>query len=71
MPGRPAPVVHRDWWSTEELGVKAYSQLIDEAIAMATTQWGVEFRFLIGERDAVRYPPPHYTGPKDKSKVTA
>jgi len=70
MPGDAEPRTVRIWWTTEELGVKRYSQFIDEVIAMATTEWNVEFRFLIGERDAVRYPPPHYTGPK-ATKETA
>lgn len=55
VPGRAEPITVRNWWSTEELGVKAYSDFIDEAIAMAATQWGVKFRFLIGEREATRY----------------
>lgn len=43
--------------STEDLGVKAYSEYIDKVIAEAATTWGVEFRFQIDEREAVRWKP--------------
>lgn len=43
--------------STESLGVKAYSHYIDQVIADAATNWGVAFRFIAEERDAVRYQP--------------
>lgn len=44
--------------STEDLGLKAYSQYIDQVIANAVTEWGVEFRFLVGEREAATYTAP-------------
>lgn len=43
--------------STEDLGIKAYSEYIDLVIAEAATTWGVEFRFILDEREAVRYKP--------------
>ena len=64
--GKTEPEPVRIWWSLRDMGVKRMSKFIDEVIAMAMTEWRVEFRFLVGERDAVRYPPPHYTGPKAK-----
>jgi hypothetical protein len=57
LPGYKRAVPRRQPWSTEELGVKAYSAFIDECIAIAATDFAVEFRFLVGERDAVRYQP--------------
>lgn len=57
LPGQ-GPRMLRKWWSTEELGVKRYSDFIDESIAIAATEWGVAFRFLADERDAVRYTAP-------------
>lgn len=41
--------------STEELGVKAYSEFIDKVVADAATEWGVEFHFDVDQREAVRY----------------
>ena len=66
LPGDKEPRSIRNWWSTEELGVKAYSEFIDEVLAIATTQWRVEFRFLIGQREAVHYPPRPFGGVKAK-----
>lgn len=45
--------------SLKNMGVKRCSVWIDECIAHAATEWGVEFRFLIDEREAVRYRPAH------------
>lgn len=55
IPGEDEPRLVRRYWSTEELGVKAYSAFIDESIDLATTSWDVVFRFLPSERDAVRW----------------
>lgn len=44
--------------STEDLGVKAYSEYIDRVIAHATTEWSVAFEFDPNEREAVRYKAP-------------
>lgn len=55
MPGAKRATPRRKWWGTEELSIKQYSALIDEVIATATTEWSVNFHFLVGERDAVRY----------------
>lgn len=43
--------------STEDLGVQAYSELIDKVIAHATTEWSVQFVFDPREREAVRWKP--------------
>jgi hypothetical protein len=43
--------------STEDLGIKGYSEFIDKSIAHATTEWGVQFVFIEREREAVRYRP--------------
>lgn len=53
---RKVPVKCRK--STEDLSIKGYSDFIDKVIAHAATEWGVVFRFLAEERDAVRYTPP-------------
>lgn len=44
--------------STEDFGVKGYSNFIDQCIAYAATEWRVEFRFLADEREEVRYVAP-------------
>jgi hypothetical protein len=54
--------------STEDLGVKGYSELIDKVLAHAATELGVEFVFINEEREAVRYKPP---ARKAKAKETA
>lgn len=41
-----------------ELGVKRCSLFIDQVLAHAATEWGVEFVFEFDEREAVRYVPP-------------
>ncbi len=43
--------------STEDLGVKDYSEYIDKVIAHATTECGVQFHFRAFEREEVRYQP--------------
>lgn len=56
LPKRKTP--HRERVSTEDLGLKAYSEYIDVVIDTATLELGVQFVFLPSERDAVRYTPP-------------
>lgn len=58
LPGQKRATPRRHRWATEELGVKRYSQFIDEVLAHASTEFGVVFHFLIDEREAVRYRPP-------------
>jgi hypothetical protein len=53
---RKVPVKRRK--STESLSIKGYSDFLDRCIAHATSEWGVNFRFLAEERDAVRYHTP-------------
>lgn len=57
--------------STEDLGVKAYSEYIDRVIADAVTEWGVVFRFIAEEREAVRYRAPVRAKRKDAEGVPA
>jgi hypothetical protein len=57
LPGQKKATPVRVRHSTEELGTKGYSELIDKVIAHAATEWGVEFRFLADEREAVRHRP--------------
>lgn len=56
LPKRKTP--HRERVSTEDLGLKAYSEYIDKVIDTATVELGVVFVFLPSERDAVRYKAP-------------
>ncbi len=49
---------HRIRKSTEGLSITGYSELIDKVIAHAASEWGVQFRFDIDERDSVRYVAP-------------
>lgn len=53
LPKRKTP--HRERVSTEDLGVKAYSQYIDTVIDTATEEMKVQFVFITEERDAVRW----------------
>lgn len=55
-PKRKTP--HRERVSTEDLGLKAYSEYIDLVIDTAVLEFGVAFVFLPSERDAVRYRSP-------------
>ncbi len=41
--------------STEDLGIKGYSKLIDNFIDHAVLHWNVQFVFRPSEREAVRY----------------
>lgn len=58
LPGQKRAVPVKERVSTESLGIKAYSEYIDRVISDAVTEWGVAFRFLADEREAVRYRPP-------------
>lgn len=66
---RKAPVKAEKSFRT--MGVKRCSLFIDAAIAHAATEWGVQFRFLIDEREAVRYKPPVRAGRKEAEEVAA
>lgn len=57
--------------STESLGVKAYSEYIDRVIADAATEWGVVFRFIAEEREAVRYRPSVRAKRKEAAEAVA
>jgi hypothetical protein len=67
-PKRKTP--HRERVSTEDLGLKAYSQYIDTAIDTAVLEFGVVFVFLPSERDAVRYVAPARKSSKSKEVAT-
>lgn len=53
--GRKRPQVYRRLRSTTDLSVKQMSEYLDEVIATATADLGVEFRFDEQEREAVRW----------------
>lgn len=53
---KKVPVKRRK--STEDLSIRGYSDFIDKCIAHATVEWGVTFRFIAEEREAVRYVKP-------------
>jgi len=66
MPGAKRATPHRVRRSTEDLGVKGYSEYIDRVTAHAATEFGVEFDFDPSERHGVRYVAPRRsTNPKD------
>ena len=54
-PKRATPMRERQ--STEDLGIRRYSQYIDQVIDTAVVEFGVLFEFLPSERDAVRWKP--------------
>lgn len=56
VPKRPTP--RRVRHSTEDLGVKQYSKLIDDVIDHAVVEFGVVFEFDQQEREAVRWKRP-------------
>lgn len=58
LPGQKKAVPVKVRVSTEDLGIKAYSEYIDRVIAHAATEFGVSFVFRTDEREAVRYQPP-------------
>lgn len=55
MPGAKRATPHRVRVSTEDLSVRQYSQLIDNVIDHAITEFGVTFDFVVSERESVRY----------------
>lgn len=68
LPGAKKATPHRVAPSTERLGIRAYAKFIDESIDYMTAEWGVQFRFEMSEREAVRYQP---TPRKAKESATA
>lgn len=44
--------------SLKSLGVRRCSEFIDQVLAHAAVEWGVQFVFTFDEREAVRYVPP-------------
>lgn len=56
QPKRATP--HRQRRSTEELGIKGYSDFIDKVIAHAASEFNVVFVFDEDEREAVRWKRP-------------
>lgn len=71
LPGQKRAVPVKVRISTEDLGVKAYSEYIDRVIADAVTEWGVVFRFIAEEREAVRYRAPVRAKRKEAEEVAA
>lgn len=55
LPGQKRATPHRERVSTEDLSVKQYSEYIEQVIADAVTEYGVEFEFDPIEREGVRY----------------
>lgn len=58
LPGQKRATPRKVRISTEDMGVKAYSEFIDKVIADAATELGVVFVFRGEEREAVRYRAP-------------
>lgn len=58
MPGQKRATPRKVRISTEDLGIKAYSDYIDKVIDHAVDELGVVFVFRGEEREAVRYRPP-------------
>jgi hypothetical protein len=55
LPGAKRATPHRERVSSEQLGVKRYSEWIDQIIDTAVTEYGVQFEFQASEREGVRY----------------
>lgn len=58
LPGQRRAVPVKVRISTEDLGIKAYSDYIDRVIAHAVSEFAVAFVFRAEEREAVRYVAP-------------
>lgn len=71
LPGQKRATPQRVRQSTEDLGVKFYSEFIDQVIAHAVTEFGVVFRFETGEREAVQYRPPARKQAKEAAPAAA
>lgn len=52
--------------SLKSLTGRARSDFIDQVLAHAATEWGVEFVFVFEEREAVRYRPPQRAKAKQR-----
>jgi hypothetical protein len=70
LPGAKRATPLRVRVSTEDLGIRGYSEHIDRVIAYATTDLGVIFEFDRQEREAVRYRRPTRK-PKQQEEATA
>lgn len=55
LPGAKRTTPHRVRVSSEQLGVKRYSEWIDKIIDHAVSELGVNFEFQQSEREGVRY----------------
>ena len=55
LPGAKKATPHRERVSSEQLGVRRYSQWIDQIIDTAVTEYGVVFEFQPSEREGARY----------------
>lgn len=55
MPGAKKKTPHRERVSSEQIGVRRYSEWIDKIIDHATAEWGVQFVFKPSEREGVRF----------------
>lgn len=55
--------------STEDLGIKQYSEYIDKVIAYGADDLGVAFRFIAEEREAVRWAPKPRKARTDQREV--
>lgn len=64
---KAAPVRVRQ--STEDLGVKGYSEFIDKTLAHGAVEWGVQWVFDIDERESVRYRPRKRQATAPKAEV--
>lgn len=66
LPGAKRATPHRERVSSESLGVKRYSQWIDQIIDTAIVELGVVFDFVAEDREAVRYVPPRGRNTKER-----
>jgi hypothetical protein len=71
LPGHKRATPQRKRVSTEDLGVRGYSEHIDRVIADAVTVHGVAFVFDTDEREAVRYRAPARKPRKQPEAETA
>lgn len=58
LPGQKRATPQRVRHSTEDLGPRLYSEHIEQVIAYAVTEFGVEFRFDADERQGAQYVAP-------------
>lgn len=71
LPGQKRATPRKVRNSTEDMGIRAYSNYIDKVIDTAVVEFSVSFVFKTEERDEVRYRAPARQAKHQREEVTA